>query len=109
MTKIRALLLLPAFALGASAGACTLANPNHCFNLAIDPNAWCEAVHPDEPFCSPCVADNNGCVAQEPDPDECPTYTQPPATGTDTGGESGTDTGTDTGTDSGTDTGGSSG
>jgi hypothetical protein len=89
---------------GLGFGACTVPNPDHCFNLAPDTNAWCAAVHPEQPYCSPCAADNNGCVADEPDPDECPAYTAPPAesgTDTDTGTESGTDTDTES---SGTDT-----
>jgi hypothetical protein len=85
---------------GLSFGACTVPNPNHCFNLAVDTNAWCAAVHPERPYCSPCAADDNGCVADEPDPDDCPAYTAPPAesgtAGTETG--TGTGTGTETGT-----------
>jgi hypothetical protein len=98
--------LLPAFVLGtifALAQACVIANPDHCFNLAIDTNAWCEAVHPDQPYCSPCKAENNGCVAEEPDPDDCPSYTAPMTeTGTGTGTDTDTETGTDTGTETGT-------
>jgi hypothetical protein len=98
---------LPAFVLGLGLGglglgACVVPNPQHCFNLAADTNAWCAAFQPERPYCSPCAADNNGCVADEPDPDDCPAYTAPAESGT-----AGTDTGTDTGgTESGgTDTG----
>ena len=95
-------LALPAFALGlltSLIGSCTIANPNHCYNLGIDTNAWCAAVHPEQPYCSPCEADNNGCVADEPDPDDCPAYTAPQESGT------GTETaGTETGDTGGTET-----
>jgi hypothetical protein len=104
--------LVPAFVLGLSLGGlslggCIVANPEHCFNLAIDTNAWCALVHPEQPYCSPCAADNNGCVADEPDPDDCPTYTAP-STETGTAGTSTeTSTSDDTSTDtSGTDTSG---
>jgi hypothetical protein len=97
------LVALLMFGAGVVAGACQLANPNHCQNIAIDPNAWCGAVYPDEPFCSPCEADNNGCVADEPNQTDCPAYTVPASeTGTDT--DTGTDSGDDTDT-SGTETG----
>jgi hypothetical protein len=88
------LLLSLGFGVGLSLGACILPNPNHCQNIAINPNAWCGSIYPDEPYCSPCEANNNGCVADEPDRDDCPAYTVPaPGTGTGTGTESGTDTG----------------
>jgi hypothetical protein len=104
MNKMKFFWFAVALGSGLSFGACTVANPNHCFNLAIDTNAWCAAVHPDQPYCSPCEADNNGCVADEPDPDDCPAYTAPPAES----GTAGTGTETDTGTDD-TDTGTDSG
>jgi hypothetical protein len=114
--RLRPLSLLPAFVLGLSLGglglgACVVPNPDHCFNLAIDANAWCAAVSPDRPYCSPCAADNNGCVAQEPDPDDCPAYTAPAESGTagtetDTGTETSTGTETDTGTETETETSG---
>lgn len=89
--------------LGFGPGACTLANPNHCFNIAVDPNEWCAAVDAEKPFCSPCAAADYGCVAEEPDPSECPTYTIP-ATSTGTEDSSGTgDTGTEGSTETGTD------
>ena len=94
--------------IGANLSGCVLRNPDHCFNLAADTNAWCADAHPEQPFCSPCEAENNGCVAEEPSEDECPEYSaQPPDTGTDTGtgtGETG-GTGTDTGESGGTTTG----
>lgn len=91
-----------AFGVGLSLGACQLPNPNHCQNIAVDANAWCASVYTDEPFCSPCEADNNGCVAAEPKRDDCPAYTAPAAeTGTGTGTGTGTDTDTDTSTDTG--------
>jgi hypothetical protein len=104
---MRPLSLLPAFVLGlclgglGGIGACVVPNPDHCFNLASDTNAWCAAFGPERPYCSPCAVDNNGCVAEEPDPDDCPAYTAPAESGT-----AGTETSTDSsGTDSsGTDT-----
>ncbi|PRQ09436.1 hypothetical protein [Enhygromyxa salina] len=100
--------LVLAFGVGLGVGACQLPNPNHCQNIALDANAWCGAVYSDEPYCSPCEADNNGCVADEPTASECPAYTAP-APDSGTGTESDTDTSTDEGTDddadAGTDTG----
>jgi hypothetical protein len=101
----RTLSMLPAFALGlclAVADGCTIANPNHCFNIAADTNAWCATVHPEQPYCSPCAAENDGCVADEPDPEECPAYTAPPAESGTGGSESGTETDTGTETETGT-------
>lgn len=106
----RLISLLPGFCLGlglALAQACVIANPNHCFNLAIDTNAWCATVHPDEPYCSPCAAENDGCVATEPDPDDCPAYTAPMSESDSTGSSEtaetgGVETGTETDTETGT-------
>jgi hypothetical protein len=102
-TNSRALMLLSlfGFGVGASLGGCTLANPDHCQNIAIDPNAWCASVHPDQPYCSPCEADDNGCVADEPSRDECPAYTAPaPDTSTGSDSDSGDESETsDTGTE----------
>jgi hypothetical protein len=105
MTKQHCLAFVLGLGLGGlGSGACTVPNPDHCFNLAIDTNAWCAAVHPEQPYCSPCAADNNGCVADEPDPDDCPAYTAPAESGT-AGTETGTDTETETSsTDTGTST-----
>jgi hypothetical protein len=104
--RLRPRSLVPAFVLGlclggVGLGACTIPNPEHCFNLAVDANAWCNAFMPERPYCSPCAAGNFGCVADEPDPDDCPAYTAPAESGT-----AGTDTGTDTDaeTDTGTET-----
>lgn len=110
-SPMRWLFVSSSFALGLIAGACTLPNPNHCFNLAVDPNAWCATLDEARPYCSPCAAANYGCVADEPTSEDCPWYTTPdPETGT---GESGTETGTggETGTETGgaTETGGETG
>lgn len=42
-------------------GACSVANPDHCANQ--QGHASCAARDPAAPFCSLCVADNDGCVA----------------------------------------------
>lgn len=90
---LRSLLLALAFGLGLMLDACTLANPEHCFNIAYDYNGWCAYYYPERPYCSPCEADNNGCVADEPSMDECPQYTAP---ATETGSETETETGSET-------------
>lgn len=84
------------FGFGLGGSACVMPNPNHCQNLALDPNVWCSAHYgEDRPFCSPCTAEHNGCVSEEPSEAECPEYSPRPASETDTGA---TDTGaTDTG------------
>lgn len=48
------------FLLAALAGACSIANPSHCANNGG--HTFCAALDQDAPFCSRCVADNNGCV-----------------------------------------------
>jgi hypothetical protein len=88
MTRLRpgsrAAALLLGFGLGLAANACVLPNPNHCQNLDLDPNAWCSYYYGQErPYCSPCAAEANGCVSQEPSEDECPAYSR---SETDTGG-----------------------
>jgi hypothetical protein len=85
-SRVLALLMLVGFGLGLGASACVLPNPNHCQNLAIDPNVWCTEHYEDRPYCSPCMADNNGCVSEQPSEDECPEYTPRPDTETDSGG-----------------------
>jgi hypothetical protein len=55
-------LMAISFAFAAVVGACSVANPNHCANLEGD--ATCKALDVDTPYCSKCVADNNGCVAE---------------------------------------------
>lgn len=68
-----------ALAMGLGLGACQLPNPDHCFNLSDDPNAWCASTYTDEAlmFCSPCAETNQGCVADEPASEDCPLYTTP--------------------------------
>lgn len=73
-------------ALGVAAG-CRVPNTDHCLHKAADSNAWCADEHSGLGFCSPCEADNNGCVAQEPTEDECPDYSAAP-NGSDTGSAS---------------------
>ncbi len=69
--------VLPA-ALGlalALAGACRISNEDHCVHKALEADAWCAENVKDRPFCSPCEAEDHGCVADPPDTDECPAYT----------------------------------
>ncbi len=50
------------------AGACSKPNPDHCANQ--QGHTTCKARGGDTIYCSTCVADNNGCVA-EPVTDSC--------------------------------------
>ena len=85
---------LVGFVLGLG-GACQLPNPDHCFNLTDQPNTWCAKRDAARPFCSPCAAQDYGCVEVEPSEEECPLYTTPaPGTGeSEEGGEVETGTG----------------
>ena len=108
-TDLRALVVSLAigFGFGLGSSACVLPNPNHCQNLAVDPNLWCSTYYGEErPYCSPCTADNNGCVSEEPSEDECPAYTPSLDTETDTGetAETETVTGDETETETGAET-----
>jgi hypothetical protein len=62
--------------------ACRDVNLDHCLHRADDPDAWCARNVEGAPTCSPCAAEDHGCVAAAPIPDECPTYE--PAQGTTT-------------------------
>jgi hypothetical protein len=105
-SRVLASLLLVGFAMGLGASGCVLPNPNHCQNLAVDPNVWCGAHYGEErPYCSPCTADNNGCVSEEPSAEECPEYTPQPDAETDSETDSGTETDSDSGTETETDSG----
>lgn len=67
-------------ALGLALGlACRISNEDHCVHKDLDADAWCADNVPGRGFCSPCEADQHGCVAARPD--DCPDYT-PDATGT---------------------------
>lgn len=55
-------------------GACRISNEDHCVHKALDADAWCAENVPDTKFCSPCEADEHGCVADRPG-DDCPAYT----------------------------------
>ncbi|MEM6293332.1 MAG: hypothetical protein AAGA54_18815 [Myxococcota bacterium] len=63
-------------AAAAAVSACAIDNPDHCANQDTPGNDWCGARYSARPFCSPCEAENNGCVQYEPftcgdyDPDE---------------------------------------
>lgn len=77
---------LLALALGCALGlGCRISNEDHCVHKAIESDAWCAENEPKRPFCSPCAAARHGCVADPPDPDECPEYTP------DSAGSSGSD------------------
>jgi len=56
---LRRLLLLAALS-----PACSVANPDHCANLEGD--ATCEQRGQERPWCSMCVGDNDGCLAERP-------------------------------------------
>lgn len=70
------------FALGLVLGACRISNEDHCVHKAIEADAWCAENVEGRPFCSPCAADEHGCVAERPDSEDCPAYT--PDTDSDT-------------------------
>lgn len=52
--------------------ACRTFNPEHCLHLADDGDAWCASHHTGTPYCSPCEAESNGCVAEPPTLESCP-------------------------------------
>ncbi|HFE46153.1 MAG TPA: hypothetical protein ENJ18_11780 [Nannocystis exedens] len=64
------LLLAVLYALVTS--ACRSENPNHCLHKAEDADAWCSIEHTGLPYCSPCEAKMNGCVAEPPTAELCP-------------------------------------
>lgn len=72
------MLLSLAFGSGLAFAACTLPNPDHCLHRSADANAWCAEHEPALPFCSPCAAENHGCVADSPTSAECPEYSAEP-------------------------------
>ncbi len=57
---------------------CRVINADHCLHRAAAHDAWCAHEDPATPFCSPCEADNHGCVAAAPAADECPEYEPDP-------------------------------
>lgn len=61
--------------------ACEVSNEDHCVHKAIESDAWCAAEVPGNPFCSPCVAEQHGCVAEQPTAASCPRY-EPDSAGT---------------------------
>lgn len=77
--------VLLAMGLLAALAACRLPNYDHCVHKHVDSDAWCAKNVADRPYCSPCVEEAHGCVADRPDPDACPTYAPDS-----TGGESST-------------------
>lgn len=86
---MRQVCLLLAFA----AGACTIPNPDHCVHRDVHSDAWCAENSPARPWCSPCVAEDHGCVEDPPDPDACPAYEPDTTGGSTTGGSTGGGTG----------------
>jgi hypothetical protein len=57
------------------AAACSVVNKEHCGNL--EGNATCLERDPGAPYCSICVAENNGCLAEDPG-DSCLAETAAP-------------------------------
>ena len=79
---------------------CRVDNTDHCLHKASDPHAWCvEELGSERPYCSPCEAEDHGCVGQEPSRKDCPAYTPPPPGEEEesTGGETHEETGEETG------------
>ena len=70
----RLLILLIASLAAAASHACRLPNEDHCVHKAIDSDAWCAKTFPDRPYCSPCAAEDHGCVMLQPTPSVCPAY-----------------------------------
>ncbi|MDC0716067.1 hypothetical protein [Nannocystis bainbridge] len=70
------------FVLAFLAGACRIPNPDHCVHRDVHSDAWCADNSPARPYCSPCVAEGHGCVADPPDSDDCPAYAPDGTTGT---------------------------
>lgn len=62
--------------------ACEVSNEDHCIHKAIEADAWCAAEVPGQPFCSPCVAEQHGCVATQPTAATCKRYTPDSAAST---------------------------
>lgn len=65
---MRSLLNIVLLASALAATACNLTNTSHCGNR--DGDLTCAAQDPATPYCSICVADNNGCLAEVPE-DKC--------------------------------------
>ena len=59
---------------------CRAENLDHCLHRAEDADAWCSVNHSGTPYCSPCEATNNGCVAEAPSADACALITPAPET-----------------------------
>jgi hypothetical protein len=78
--------ILAALGLGLVTGACRISNEDHCVHKALDADAWCADNVEGRPYCSPCEAADHGCVADQPDADDCPAYTPDTGTTTDTSG-----------------------
>jgi len=62
------------------AAGCRAENLAHCVHRAEDADAWCSVNHSGTPYCSPCEATNDGCVAEAPSPDECALLSPEPET-----------------------------
>jgi len=62
------------------AAGCRAENLDHCVHRAEDADAWCSVNHSGTPYCSPCAAMHNGCVAEAPSPDECALLSPEPET-----------------------------
>ncbi len=82
-------------ALSLALSACSVVNTDHCGNQE-NGNTICLQRDPAAPYCSMCVADNNGCLAAAPASD-CLAATEP-ATSADATSSAGTTTTTATST-----------
>lgn len=89
------LLLAISLAFAALVGACSQPNQNHCANL--DGDATCNTRSVDTPYCSRCVAENDGCVAEPVTDNTCEVGSTSLAPMTSTTAPT-TSTGTSTGT-----------
>ncbi len=68
------------FILATVVGACSTPNPNHCANL--QGHATCQKNGDDNIYCSKCVAENNGCVAEVNDSCDAGSTSEPGTQGT---------------------------
>jgi hypothetical protein len=68
------------FILAAIVGACSSPNPNHCANQ--QGHATCQKNGDDNIYCSKCVADNNGCVAEVNDSCDAGSTSEPATSST---------------------------
>ncbi len=58
-----------------------ISNEDHCVHKALDSDAWCAENVAGRGYCSPCAAEQHGCVAERPNAAECPAYTPDSSSG----------------------------